>query len=143
MKRLNPLPPDVTAFLGPLGPDAEVLKQAMRLGAERAAAVGCGLMTMAVPALGNLQGMIENLFGDAFTRVLRRDYQVDLRGLVVHLATERRPPGYRGPIVALFTTPKQTRALLFDRHATDVIFVPWTEDDVAQFLNVVPDAQRF
>jgi hypothetical protein len=98
---------------------------------------------MAIPALGNLQGLIENVFGDAFTRVISRDYQVDLNGFLVHLATQRRTPSVAGPVVALFTPPKQTRQLLSDRRTTDLVYVPWTVEDVDQFQAIAPRARRF
>lgn len=131
------------AFLGALGPDKSILLAAVRLGAQRAAERELQHLTMAIPALGNLQGMIEDVFGEPFTRAIGRDYQVDLKGFRVHLATKRRPPAVIGPVVALFTPPEQTRALLSDRHTTDLVFVPWTDDDVTQFQKRAPHAERF
>ena len=55
------------AYLGAPGPNRAVLIAAMRLGAERATERELRHLTMAIPALGNLQGLIENVFGDAFT----------------------------------------------------------------------------
>jgi hypothetical protein len=132
-----------SAFLGALGPDKSVLLAAVRLSAQRAVEQQFRHFTMAVPALGNLQGLIEDVFGEPFTRVIGRDYQVDLNGFRVHLATKRRPPAVRGPVVAFFTPPEQTRALLTDRHTTDLVFVPWTDDDVTEFQKRAPHAQQF
>lgn len=142
MHRKTPVNPPKT-FMGALGPDKDVLLAALRLGAQRATDRQLQHLTMAIPALGNLQGMIEDVFGEPFTRAISRDYQVDLKGFLVHLATKRRPPSVAGPVVALFTPPDQTRTLLSDRRTTDLVFVPWTEDDVAQFQKSAPHAERF
>lgn len=131
------------AYLGAPGPNRAVLIAAMRLGAERATERELRHLTMAIPALGNLQGLIENVFGDAFTRVISRDYQVDLNGFLVHLSTKRRSPLVAGPVVAFFTPPEQTRKLLADRRTTDLVYVPWTDEDVDQFQKTAPHARRF
>ena len=130
-------------YLGALGPDNRIIKEAVRLGAERAVARGLRHVTMAIPTLGHLDGMIEALFGEDFTRLARRDYQVNLDGFVVHIATRQRAPRHVGPIVAVFTQPDQTRSLAANRHTTDFVFVPWTEDDVVEFQSFAPSAERF
>lgn len=132
-------------FIGELGPtpDSSIIKEAVRLGAECAVARGLTHLTMAIPTLGHLQGMIEDLFGHDFARLASRDYQVDLNGFVVHLATRDRPPRHIGPIVAVFTQPDQTKSLASNRHTTDFVYVPWTADDVAEFLRFAPTAERF
>lgn len=76
-------------------------------------------------------------------QILRRDYRIERNGFTVHLATKRNPPSSIGPVVAAWTTSEQTRELLVDSHVTELLYVPWTEEDVESFLQIATDPVRY
>lgn len=133
----------VPTYLGGLGPEADALRQALRLAIEHAASAGLAAITIAVPALGNTQGIFEDTLGEETTKVLRRDYRFERNGFTVHLATKRNPPSSLGPVVAAWTTSEQTHQLLTNPRVTELLYVPWSEDDVESFLRITNDPVRY
>ena len=134
---------DVNVYIGGVGPEADALRRGIPLACERAIAGGHRCITLAVPARGNLQGMVEDALGEPAVAALLRTRRLDLGDFTIDLATARRPPRHVGPILAVFTASDQTMALLSDRHATDLIVVPWCDEDLVALRAAVPDAKSF
>lgn len=132
-----------TTHLGALGSDHGVVLNAMQIGVECAVAQGLQHLTMALPGEAQLYGILDKVFGATSSERAERDHRVSINGFVVHVATQRRPLQYRGPVVALWTRPDHTRALLTDARTTEFVFVPWGEEDVEAFQRIAPAAERF
>lgn len=98
-------------------------------------------ITLAVPALGNLDGLISSFIGEPATRTLQRDKKLALGDLTLHLSTQRLPVRYRGPALAAFTPIAQVEGLARSPYVTDLAYIPWQEDELPAYLKLFPQAQ--
>lgn len=98
-------------------------------------------ITLAVPGKTNLDGMISDFIGEKATHLLKRDNKLDLHSLTLHLATQRILVCHRGPVLAAFAAIKYIKALAKSHHASDLVYVPWREDELPAFRKLFPDAQ--
>ena len=106
-----------------------------------AVAGGYKHITLAVPAKGNLEGMISDYIGEEATRALLRDHRLDLGLMTLHLATKRIPVAYRGPVLAAFATIDQIKDLANSHNVTDLLYIPWQENELPAFRQLFPHAQ--
>jgi hypothetical protein len=71
--------------------------------------------------------------------------KVIINGYTMHLVTERIDPinFVRGPILAAAIGTKFLEKVIKNRKATDVIFIPWTPEELEGFKQNHPDAISF
>ena len=98
-------------------------------------------MTLAIPAKGNLDGLISKYIGEEATRILLRDNKINLGKVTLHLATNRIPVRFRGPVLAAFTTIDHIKTLSKMRNVSDLMYIPWQEDELPAFRKLFPEAQ--
>jgi hypothetical protein len=86
----------------------------------------------------------EDAVGKAATKSLAAG-KVIINGCTLHLLTERIDPGdfIRGPILAAAISTKFLEKVIKNRKATDVVFVPWTPEELEEFKRNHPDAISF
>lgn len=92
--------------------------------------------------LENYQG--EGLLPDAALNALAKIGSATVQGVTIRLHVERggrRLPA-RGPVLALDSNPSLLESVLNDDRATAVIFVPWTESELAAFRSANPAAEE-
>lgn len=128
-------------FYNPTAGDPNALRNAFHHCGQLAATGQHAHITLAVPAKGNLDGLISAFLGDQATRILQRDNKLDLNGITLHLATGRIPVRHRGPVLAAFATMKHVKTLSQSHYMTDLVYVPWQEDELPAFRKLFPEAQ--
>jgi hypothetical protein len=71
--------------------------------------------------------------------------KVIIEGYTVYLLTERiDPSGFiQGPILAAAISTKFLREVLKNRKATDIVYVPWTPEELEEFKRDNPNAVSF
>ncbi len=117
------------------GPDENALRLAFKKCGELAEKGGYSQVALAIPTKGNLDGLISKVIGEDATSLLQRNNKLDLKGLTVHLITERiTPRNFRGPVLAAYTTLGHLKELMKSRCATDIVFVPWAEEELTTYL---------
>jgi hypothetical protein len=133
---------NVSSYHAPqAGPDPEALKRAFLKCGELATAGGHKAINLAVPAKGNVQGLIEDFLGEEATRLLLRDSRLPLSVVTIRLVTKRLPLSYQGPVLAAWTDIDQLKGLARSHLATDMVYVPWIEDELTEFKNLYPNAE--
>lgn len=100
-------------------------------------------MGLAVPGKSNLDGVVRAVFGDDVIRVLDRDNRLDLKGITIQLLTERiQVRKLAGPVVAAYVSPTKLDKVVSCSGVTDIVFVPWTRDDLEAYLAMHPTSQE-
>lgn len=86
----------------------------------------------------------EEAIGKAATKSLGAG-RVIINGCTFHLLTGRiDPAGFiRGPILAAAIATKFLEKVIKNRKAADVVFVPWTPEELEEFKRNHPDAISF
>lgn len=103
---------------------------------EAAKASGTNQVVLTVLQLENLEGHVTEAFGDAAVKTLRKDRVVDFNGVTLWLETERISSIAKGGVaLAPFVSPKLMQKITQDPRFTDVVYVPWSPEE----LKVVSD----
>jgi len=129
-------------FYNPIFGDANAaLRNAFHLCGKLAVEGRYADITLAVPGKTNLDGMISEFIGEQATRSLQRDNKLDLHGLTLNLATQRIAVRHRGPVLAAFVSIKYIRVLAKSHYVTDLVYIPWQEDELPAFRKLFSDAR--
>lgn len=126
-----------------IGPDEEALRAAFLKCGELMKVRGCAVMGLAVHTKNNLDGAIRSVFGEDVVRVLDRDNKLDLKGIVIHLLTEKiQLRRLEGPVLAAFLNPKKLDKIVACSGVTDIVLVPWAAEEHAGYLKAHPDSRE-
>ncbi|WP_198674909.1 hypothetical protein [Rhodoferax ferrireducens] len=100
-------------------------------------------MGLAVHNKSNLDGVVRTVFGDSVVKVLDRDNKLDLKGITIHLLTEKiQLRKLEGPVVAAFVNPHKLDKIVSSAGVTDIVFVPWAEEELPIYLAAHPSSQE-
>lgn len=100
-------------------------------------------MGLAVHTKSNLDGVVRTVFGDSVVKVLDRDNKLDLKGITIHLLTEKiQLRKLEGPVVAAFVDPHKLEKIVSSVGVTDIIFVPWAAEAISIYLAAHPSSQE-
>lgn len=96
-------------------------------------------MGLAVHNKSNLDGVVRTVFGDSVVKVLDRDNKLDLKGITIHLLTEKiQLRKLEGPVVAAFVDPHKLDKIVSSAGVTDIVFVPWAAEELPIYLAAHP-----
>lgn len=123
------------------GNPVQTVRTALLTGAAMAVELGGSKLGIAVPAVGNLMGTIEQVLGTQNANRLARQGVVRIGALELVLVTRRRPPACLLPVLACFTETAQTLELAHSHHVTALAYVPWAKEERSIFLAACPHAQ--
>lgn len=100
-------------------------------------------MGLAVHNKSNLDGVVRTVFGDSVVKVLDRDNKLDLKGITIHLLTEKiQLRKLEGPVVAAFVDPHKLEKIVYSAGVTDIVFVPWAAEEFPIYLAAHPSSQE-
>lgn len=117
------------------GPDIDALRDSFKKIGEIVQAKKLTETAILVPQKSNLGGIIQDLLGESTVKCLLKSHQVDLDGLLMRLFTGRRMPRFfNGPIIAAYIDIKSFSELIKACPTSDIVFVPWTEDERDEFI---------
>jgi hypothetical protein len=87
----------------------------------------------------------EEAIGKAATKSLGTAGKAIINDCTFHLITERIDPAdfIRGPILAAAIATKFLERVIKNRKATDIVFVPWTPEELEEFKRNHPEAISF
>ncbi len=121
-------------------PDPDALKLAFQKCGELATAGQHTNITIAVPAKGNLRGIIDTVLGDAAVDELLRNNTLPLGPITLHVATKQIPVRHLGPVLAAWTKLDHVTVIDQSGYATDIVYLPWLDDELAGFKTQFPQA---
>lgn len=91
----------------------------------------------------NLDGVIRDVFGEDVIRVLDRDNKLDLKGITIHLLTEKiQLRKLDGPVLAAFANPEKLTRIIACSGVTDIVFVPWGAAEYAAYVAAHPSSRE-
>jgi hypothetical protein len=100
-------------------------------------------MGLAVHNKSNLDGVVRTVFGDSVVKVLDRDNKLDLKGITIHLLTEKiQLRKLEGPVVAAFVDPHKLDKIVSSVGVTDIVFVPWATEALPIYLAEHPSSRE-
>ena len=103
----------------------------------------CTAMGLAVHSKSNLDGVVRTVFGDDVIRVLDRDNKLELKGITIHLLTEKiQLRKLEGPVMAAFVDPRKLDKIVSSAGVTDIVFVPWAAEELPAYLAGNPSSQE-
>lgn len=104
---------------------------------------GSATMGLAVHTKSNLDGVVRTVFGDCVVKVLDRDNKLDLKGITIHLLTEKiQLRKLEGPVVAAFVDPHKLDKIVSCAGVTDIVFVPLVAEELLIYLAAHPLSQE-
>ena len=117
-----------------VGPDMAALKAAFKKCGELLQVKNLQETVILVPQKSNLDGIIRDLLGEDLTRILLKSNMCDLKGIIIHLFTKRNMPIHcKIPILAAYIDTKTMNDLIKKNPGVDILYVPWTEDELDSF----------
>lgn len=118
-----------------IGADENALRRAFQHCGTLLQARGSTVMGLAVHSKNSLDGVVRDVFGADVIRVLDRDNKLDLKGVTLHLLTEKiQVRKLEGPVLAAFVNPDKLDKIVACAGVTDVVFVPWAEEELGAYL---------
>lgn len=124
-----------------VGADADALRRAFQYCGTLLQSRGCTVMGLAVHGKSNLDGVLRDEFGADVMRVLDRDNKLDLKGITLHLLTEKiQLRKLEGPVLAAFVDPDKLGNIVACAGVTDVVFVPWAAEELSAYLLTHPSS---
>lgn len=118
-----------------VGPDEAALRAAFLHCSALMQQRECVVMGLAVHSKNNLDGIVRTVFGDDVIRVLDRDNKLELKGITIHLLTEKiQLRKLEGPVVAAFIDPNKLDKIVSSAGVTDIVFVPWAAEELPIYL---------
>ena len=126
-----------------VGPDEAALRAAFLQCSVLMQQRHSATMGLAVHTKSNLDGVVRTVFGDSVVKVLDRDNKLDLKGITIHLLTEKiQLRKLEGPVVAAFVDPHKLDKIVSSAGVTDIVFVPWAAEDLPIYLAPHPSSQE-
>ena len=126
-----------------VGPDEAALHAAFLQCSVLMQQRGSATMGLAVHIKSNLDGVVRTVFGDSVVKVLDRDNKQDLKGITIHLLTEKiQLRKLEGPVVAAFVDPHKLDKIVSSAGVTDIVFVPWAAEELPIYLAAHPLSQE-
>ncbi|HNT26570.1 MAG TPA: hypothetical protein PKH10_00190 [bacterium] len=119
-------------YINSTGPDENKLKTALCLFLGK---ITTKKILLAVPQKDNLDGAIKNVFGEAFVKEICRNNRCGANGHEFSLMTEKKDHYnvFEGSVIAIYATQKLLDKIDSILNVTDVLVVPWVEDDISEW----------
>jgi hypothetical protein len=118
-----------------IGADQDALRNAFQYCGTLLQSRGSTVMGLAVHTKNNLDGALREIFGADVIRVLDRDNKLDLKGITLHLLTEKiQLRKLEGPVLAAFVNPGKLDKIVACAGVTDLVFVPWAAEEMNAYL---------
>ncbi|MBX9611248.1 MAG: hypothetical protein K2X51_06455 [Burkholderiales bacterium] len=126
-----------------MGPDEAALRAAFLQCSALMQQRNGATMGLAVHNKSNLDGVVRTVFGDSVVKVLDRDNKLDLKGITIHLLTEKiQLRKLEGPVVAAFVDPHKLDKIVSSVGVTDIVLVPWAAEELPIYLAAHPSSQE-
>ena len=117
------------------GPDVNALRAAFKKCGEVVQSKNLKETGIIVPQKSNLDDIIQDILGESTIKHLSKDNEVDLNGVAIKLFTKlMMPKSFTGPILAAYIDTKCFSELIKACPESDIVFVPWTEDEKDEFI---------
>ncbi len=85
---------------------------------------------------GNLDGVVSDTIGEGAVKTLQKtDGTINYEELNIFVITEKKSKFKRGIIIATHASTKYLNKPLHDSRATDLIYVPWSPNELDEFLS--------
>ena len=111
--------------------------------AKLAASNGYDEAAIAVHTKTNLTGILSDVLGESGIKELG-DGKVNIKGIDFFLITEqiRATSFNEGPVLAAHISLEYLDEVMHDSRATDVIYVPWAQEEREEFASSNPNANK-
>jgi hypothetical protein len=123
--------------------DADALRLAFSKCGQLANAGNHAHVTIAVSTKTQLQGILDEVLTEDAAKALARNNLFKISPtLTVHLATERIPVRFAGPVLAAWVNMDHMATIEQSGYATDIVYVPWASEELAGFKTLFTDAEQ-
>jgi len=118
------------------GPSAKAFRLALALAIRLSQKNGSHQVAIAVAAKSSLDGVVSDSIGKNAAKTLRNPNGViQVYGITLYLMTKLISSNFEnGVILATHVSTEFLDTLLTDRRATDLIYLPWTPQELAGYL---------
>lgn len=114
---------------------AKALKQAI----STASSNGSNEVLILVHSLDMLHGALESVLGALFMKAFLKDRVAKSGNVTVFLETERVTSQFKsGVIFCPHISTKLLQGALSDYRQTDIVYVPWAESELAEYIKMYP-----
>jgi len=122
-------------FTNSFGPDPDAVRAAFKQCGKLLNAATVKESAIVVPQKSNLDGIIQEILGESAIKILSKNNFLDLDGAIIKLFTKRNMPNnFDGPILAIYVALKQLADLIKACPRANIIYVPWTEDEITSVM---------
>lgn len=116
-------------------PGGNAIERAFKKSGELMQAENSLEISLVVPQLSNLQGIISDVIGEDVVKLLTKHKEFVLNPQKIKLYTKRHPPRYlKGPLLVAFTPYKQLQSVVLSNPGASIIYVPWTIAEKDSFV---------
>lgn len=121
------------------GPDADAFARALAYALNLAQSCDCKDVIFLTPTLKNLDGVPKDVMGSIAIKSLIKKRVISENGVNIHLETERTVSSPKQAIVfAPFVSPKLLAKAIGDFRMVDLVYVPWTPQELAAYKAAHP-----
>lgn len=130
------------------GDDQAGFKTALVKAIELAIVSGTGELLIRIGLLGNTSGIMSDVLGNQFVNSLvkskKKSLNIDGHTIDVFLESDKSgKSSFRtGSILALWATAESLDTVLKDRRGTNLVYVPWLEEERDEYLRANPDSEE-
>lgn len=124
------------------GPDEQAFKTGFGKVLALASSCNPASMLLLTHTLGNLDGLFHDVLGEGFVKELKEKKVVGFNGVKIFLETERINSQFtQGPIFAPYVSPKFLGRALNDARGLDLIYLPWTKEELDSYIAQCPNSR--
>ena len=118
------------------GPSIEDFKLALAKAITIAREKNITQIAIAVHGKGNLDGVVSDAIGESAVKLLQKPGgTIQFEEITIFLITEKIKSGLSsGIIVATHASTKYLKKLIQDYRVTDMVYVPWSPDELSEFV---------
>jgi hypothetical protein len=121
------------------GPNDVAFKRALLHAINLAQSSGTNEVLILIHGLNQLDGVISAVLGQAITKILKKKHVAKAGNVTVYLETERIKSQFRnGVIFSPHISSTLLAIALNDTRATDFVYVPWTNQELTDYLQNNP-----
>ena len=116
---------------GTTGPSEEGFVKGLQQAVKLAKSNGTNQVLLTVHTLSNLDGIIRAVLGEKVFKSFVKERILLAEGIAIYLETERTKSVFaHGVVLAPFVSTELLTMLQSDYRATDIVYVPWTREEL-------------
>jgi len=121
------------------GPDETGFTNGLQKALAEAHSSGTNELLILTHTLSNLEGVMLSVLGEPFMKSFKKNRVASAGDTKVYLETEKIKSSFsKGVIFAPFVSLKLLEKATLDYRASDVVYVPWAEPELNDYIQSTP-----